>query len=149
MRHRSIVFHFSVGLRYIRLMDVPWSLISLSSSKVLTLLVWYNDNDAYITSITSTAMDDRPRSAPPPLLTHWMWGHSAYPTPWRFYYWGCWQKFCNYNTGNAIGTLITITGIVIREITIPVMLSSITGIVSFAISIPVMQSPHLLPLPVR
>ena len=46
----------------------------------------------------------------------------------------------NYNTGNAIGTLITITGIVIREITIPVMLSSITGIVILPITIPGMLS---------
>ena len=32
---------------------------------MLTLLVWYNDNDAYITSITSTAMDDHPQLPPP------------------------------------------------------------------------------------
>jgi hypothetical protein len=32
-------------------------------------------------------------------------------------------KFANCNTGNAIATLITITGTVIRKITIPVMLS--------------------------
>ena len=42
----------------------------------------------------------------------------------------------NYNTGNAIGTLITITGIVIGKITIPVMLSSIPGIVVIPITIP-------------
>ena len=30
-------------------------------------------------------------------------------------------KFANYNTGNAIATLITITGTVIGKITIPVM----------------------------
>ena len=65
------MFHFSVGLRYIRLMDVPRSLILLSSSKVLTtLLAWYNDNDAYITSITSTAMDDRPQPPPPTDAPH-------------------------------------------------------------------------------
>jgi hypothetical protein len=32
-------------------------------------------------------------------------------------------KFANFNTGNAIATLFTITGMVIGKITIPVMLS--------------------------
>jgi len=61
---------------------------------------------------------------------------------------GVYGKFCNYNTGNAIATLITINGTVLREITIPVMLSSITVIVIFPITIPEMLSGHLLPLPV-
>jgi hypothetical protein len=47
--------------------------------------------------------------------------------------------------GNAIGTLITITGTVIGKITIP---QNITGMVSFSITIPVMLLRHFLPLPV-
>ncbi len=64
---RSIVFHFSVSLCYVRLMF--------------------------------------------PVSLTWCFSCFAY------------GKFANYNTGNAIATLITITGTVIRKITIPVMLS--------------------------
>jgi hypothetical protein len=60
-------------------------------------------------------------------------------------------KFANYNTGNAIATLFTITGTVIDKITIPVFanyntgnaiatLFTITGTVIGIITIPVMPS---------
>ena len=57
-------------------------------------------------------------------------------------------NFFNYRTGNAIGTLITMTGIVIGQITIPGMLSSSTGIVICPITIPVMVISVPIALPV-
>ena len=104
---RSIVFHFSVTLRYIRLMFPvlltrcfspvsSWSTVSLSWSR------W---------RIFDASHFD------PPLLMRPMWGIPLVPYALANYYWyGNWQ---NYNTGNAILTHQNNTSMESIPITIP------------------------------
>jgi hypothetical protein len=164
------VFHFSVSLRYV--LDVP-----CIADTMLLLFRWAGVRGlvtdfrcfSFWVLLSLLVLQWTIALSPPPYWCTQCGGSHSSPTHWRFYYWGCWQrfggagakrscycilqwvdypderrrsfvathpegevwqakqylfgKFANCNTGNAIATLITITGMVVRKTTIPVLLS--------------------------